>query len=197
MKSYHFFIIIMIFLLFYNSNINIENYINSYQNNKTLSNEPDDKQFYFCSHSKFKNDIDYPFEEYPNSNYKVKINSIKKPLKGTFSSFIDIHKLRSYDHFYHAPICEDTYSFNNNIRSQFRSIIQADDDISLLLEEEKNKDSYGLNNPYFLYGNPQFIQNKILYDNDIQKNFLDIKLGSPKHHEDDKHLIHDHNYDIL
>jgi hypothetical protein len=43
--------------------------------------------------------------------------------------------------------------------------------------------------------NYQIIQNKILYDDEIQDMFLKIKLEQPLHHEDDRHLVHDHPYE--
>ena len=193
-NDYLFFLIIILLFICYHSNI--ENYENIYQNNDILSDEPDDIQFYSCEHAKYEEDINYPFEKYPNSNYKLKRNSVKHPLKGTFSSFIDTNKLRTYDNFYHSPICENTYPFDTDYKSQFRDIIQEEDNISVLIDKEKYKDSHSLHNPYYLYGNPNYIQNKIIYDEDIQDIFLKAKHELPKHHEDDSHLVNDHNYDI-
>ena len=182
MKSYYllFFLLIIILCL------NIENYENIYQKNDILSDEPDSRQFYACEEAASRSDEwvdsrfqdnDYPFEKYPNSNYRIKPNSVSKPLKGTYSSFIDINKIRTYDHFYHAPICEDTYRFTSNIDSQFRLIPGAfpEEDMSLILEEERNKDSEGLKNPFYLYGDPNSIQNKIEYDDEVKDMFLAVK----------------------
>ena len=109
-----------------------------------------------------------------------------------------MNKIRTYDHFYHAPICEDTYPFETDIESAFRLIPGAfpEDDKSVIYEEELQKDSHDLRNPYYLLGNPKFIKNKILYEDEIQDMFLKVKKGLPLHHEDDRHLVNDHNYDL-
>ena len=189
----------LVFLLFCQ---NKENYENIYESNKILPNEPDDKQFYACRQERFQDNPDFPFERYPNSNYRVKVNQVKKPLKGTFSAFLDVNKIRTYDHFYHAPICEDdpgkeSYDFDTDIKSPFRLIPGAfpEEDVNVIYQEELDKDSHDLRNPYYFYGNPKYIQNKMLYDDDIQDMFLKIKLEKPLHHEDDRHLVHDHQYE--
>lgn len=196
MKASYLLIFFMLLLILVT---NIEPYENIYQKNDVLSDQPDNKQFYACEEaasrsaswidSRFK-DNDYPFEKYPNSNYRIKSNSVSKPLKGTYSSFIDIHKIRTYDHFYHSPICEDIYQFKSDIGSQFRLIPGAfpEEDISLILEEEREKDEIGLNNPFYLYGDPYNIQNKIEYEQEVKDLFLKVKSERPLHHEDASHL---------
>jgi len=179
---------------------NKENYENIYESNKVLSVEPDDKQFYACRQDKNQDNPEFPFQKYPNSNYRVKANQVSKPQKGTFSAFLDVNKIRTYDHFYHAPICEDdneSYEFDTNIGSQFRLIPGAfpEEDKERIYRDELDKDSHDLRNPYFFHGNPEYIQNKILYDDEIQDMFLKIKLEQPLHHEDDRHLVHDHPYE--
>ena len=192
----------LVVLLFCQNRENYENIYDTYESNKVLPNEPDDKQFYACRQERFQDNSDFPFERYPNSNYRVKVNQVKKPLKGTFSAFLDVNKIRTYDHFYHAPICEDdpgkeSYDFNTDINSPFRLIPGAfpEEDVNVIYQEELDKDSHDLRNPYYFYGNPKYIQNKMLYDDDIQDMFLKIKLEKPLHHEDDRHLVHDHQYE--
>jgi drug/metabolite transporter (DMT)-like permease len=124
----------------------------------------------------------------------------EKPQKGAFSAFLDSHKIRTYDHFYHAPICEDdndSYDFNTNIDSAFRLIPGAfpEEDINEIYRVEQDKDSHDLRNPFYTIGNPEYIENKILYEDDIQDMFLKIKLEQPLHHEDDRHLVNDHQYE--
>ena len=177
-----------------------EGFINNYEPNKVLSDEPDDTQYYACRQEKLNDNPEFPFEKYPNSNYRVKKNSVKKPQKGAFSAFLDSHKIRTYDHFYHAPICEDdneSYDFDTNIDSAFRLIPGAfpEEDIQQIYKEETDKDSHDLRNPNYLYGNPEYIENKMLYEDEIQDMFLRIKLEKPLHHEDDRHLVHDHQYE--
>ena len=187
-QSYLLFFVLLLFL-FISGNRTCENYENIYESNKVLADQPDDKQFYACRHEKFTDDEDYPFEQYPNSNYHIKTNQVSKPLKGTYSAFLDINKIRTYDHFYHAPICENTYSFDTDINSQFRLIPGAfpEENISVIYEEELQKDSHDLRNPFFIYGNPRFIQNKITYEDEINDMFQKVKQGLPLHHEDDSH----------
>ena len=184
-----FFVIFLLLLLLISGDRTCENYENIYESNKILPNQPDDKQFYVCRHEKFIDDEDYPFEQYPNSNYHIKTNQVSKPLKGTYSAFLDTNKIRTYDHFYHSPICENTYSFDTDINSQFRFIPGAfpEEDKSVLYEQELQKDSHDLRNPFFLHGNPKFIQNKIIYDDEINDMFIKVKKGLPLHHEDDRH----------
>jgi len=179
---------------------NYENIYDVYEPNKVLPNEPDDKQFYACRQDKNQDNPAFPFKKYPNSNYRVKVNQVAKPQKGTFSAFLDVNKIRTYNHFYHAPICEDdneSYEFDTDINSQFRLIPGAfpEEDNERIYKIEAEKDSYDLRNPYFFYGNPKYIQNKMLYDDDIQDIFLKIKLEQPLHHEDDRHLVNDHQYE--
>ena len=198
MKSHYYYIFCLLLSIIFLYNNNYENYENIYESNEILSDKPDDKQFYACPHERFRMDDKYPFEEYPNSNYRVKENQVSKPLKGTFSAFLDTNKIRTYDHFYHAPICETSESFDTDIDSQFRSIPGAfpEEDKSVLYELEKEKDSHDLRNPYYFYGHPEYIENKILYEDDLQKMFIEVKKGLPLHHEDDRHLVNDHNYDL-
>ena len=179
-----------------------EGFVNIYESNEVLSDEPDDKQFYACRQDKFNDNPEYPLQKYPNSNYRVKQNQVREPQKGTFSAFLDTHKIRSYDHFYHAPICEDdneSYDFNTDIESQFRLIPGAfpEEDIEQMYKVELEKDSHDLRNPNYVYGNPEYIENKIRYKDNIQDMFLKIKLEQPLHHEDDRHLVNDHQYDII
>ena len=177
-----------------------ENYENIYESNKVLPDEPDDKQFYACRQDSLSTEPGYPFTKYPNSNYRVKGNQVRLPGKGAFSAFLDVHKIRTYDHFYHAPICEDdneSYSFKTDLNSPFRKIPGAfpEEDKEMILREEADKDNHDLRNPYYLQGNPKYIQNKILYNEEIQEIFLKVKSEMPLHHEDDRHLVNDHNYE--
>ena len=184
-----FFVLFLLLLLLISRDRTCENYENIYESNKVLADQPDDKQFYACRQEKFTGDKDYPYEQYPNSNFRVITNQVSKPLKGTYSAFLDVNKIRTYDHFYHAPICENTFSFDTDINSQFRLIPGpfTEEDKSLLYEQELQKDSHDLRNPYFFYGNPKFIQNKIIYDDQINDMFIKVKKGLPLHHEDDSH----------
>lgn len=191
----HYYVLIGLFIFLFFCQKTQENYTNTqlYERNKPNPNEPDTKQFYACRQD-LEKPSDYLFKGYPNSNFRVKENVIKAPLNGTFSAFLDVHKIRSYDAFYHAPICEDdneSYDFNTDISSQFRLIPGAfpEEDINKIYEEEIEKDSYDLRNPYYSYSDPEYIKNKILYNDKIQDIFLRVKMELPKHHEDNRHLL--------
>ncbi len=198
MNNYFLLLSLVLILLLCN---NIESYENIYQKNITPTNKPDDKQFYACREDAFinlENTLEgekYPFKKLPNSNYNIKTNQVSLPLKGTYSAFLDVNKLRTYDHFFHAPICEDDpddvnnqqkYTFNNNYGNQFRLIPGAypEEDISVLYENEKNYDSHDLHNPYYLHNDAKHNGNKILYSEKLQNMFLDVKYSLPKLHED-------------
>lgn len=190
------FLLVVLLIIFYH---NKENYENIYESNKVLPDAPDDKQFYACRQES-QSEPGYPFTKYPNSNYRVKGNQVSLPQKGAFSAFLDVHKIRTYDHFYHAPICEDdneSYSFITDLNSPFREIPGAfpEEDKEIIYNEEADKDDHDLRNPYYFHGNPKHIQNKILYNEELQDMFLKVKLEQPLHHEDDRHLVNDHNYD--
>jgi len=191
-------LILLFFLLYIFCQNYTENYTNMntqiYERNQGTPNKPDDTQFYSCR-QEVETTPGYPFKRFPNSNYRVKRNQVSLPLKGTFSAFLDVNKIRSYDHFYHAPVCEDdsgkeSYDFDTNIESQFRLIPGAfpEEDINVLYEEEKEKDSHDLRNPYYSYSDPEYIENKILYEDRLKDLFLRVKRGLPKRHEDDRHL---------
>ena len=200
------YLIIILVLIFLLCNQN-EGYT-GYMENKSTHDYPDDTVFFACSENlnvhdcnqydklSCDNNRNCIFQnnqcinkKYPNTHYKVTPNAIKEPLEGTFSAFLDVNKIRTYDHFYHAPICENTYSFDTDINSQFRLIPGAfpEENISVIYEEELQKDSHDLRNPFFIYGNPRFIQNKITYEDEINDMFLKVKEGLPLHHEDDSH----------
>ena len=162
MKLNDFFILLFLVLILCSTSKMKEAYENVYQKNDTRAREPDDTQFYACNNSKFK--------DFGNSDYHLKRNAVREPLKGTFSAFLDVNKIRTYDHFYHAPICEDTYPFDTDFTSQFRLIPGAfpEEDITNILEIEKEKDAHDLHNPFYFHSHPEYIQNKILYKDSIQ-----------------------------
>ena len=191
-------LILLFFLLFIFCQNTTENYINPttqiYERNLANKDKPDDTQFYGCR-QEVETSPNYPFKRFPNSNYRVKTNQVSLPLKGAFSAFLDVLKIRNYNHFYHAPICEDdpgkeSYNFNTDIDSQFRLIPGAfpEEDINALYGIEKEKDSHDLRNPFYYYSDTENIERPILYEPELQDMFLRVKLGLPKRHEDDSYL---------
>ena len=182
MKLDNFFIIILLVFVLCSTSKMKEAYENVYQKNDIRAEEPDDTQFYACNNAKF--------QDFANSDYHLRRNAVREPMQGTFSAFLDVNKIRTYDHFYHAPICEDTYPFDTEFTSQFRDIPGAfpEENVPSILAAEKAKDAHDLHNPYYFYGHPDYIQNKILYTKLLQDMFLKIKGELKPRNEDDSHL---------
>jgi len=189
---YLIFILVVIFLIC-NQN---EGYT-GYMENKSTHDYPDDTVFFACSENLNVNDCDQHSDKnscnndrncifknnqcknkkYPKTHYKVSSNAVKEPLDGTFSAFLDVNKIRTYDHFYHSPICEDTYEFISDTKNQNRPIIQEEDEINGLLMEEKKLDELISKDPFFTYESANYNGNRILYDSKLQTMFLEVKDG--------------------
>ena len=95
--------------------------------------------------------------------------------------------MRNYDEVFHAPICEKKYSFDDiHNLDEFRPIIDHDDALQedKLLKEEEELDNNAIKDPFYSYYNPNHIQNKILYSDEINKVFLRNHLS---HVEELKH----------
>jgi hypothetical protein len=143
-----------------------------YQNNTPPADRPDEIRFKVC-HDYSSND------NLGNNNYKLHKHHIGNPLQGTYSSFLDTYDIRNYDEFFHAPLCESEYNFAN-IQSLDNRLIpdsidkSVDDiyDIYDIYEEEVNLDKVHTRDPNFVYVNPEYIGNKLLYPRHINKIFL-------------------------
>ena len=184
--------ILIIILLLCNQN---EGYT-GYMENKSTHDYPDDTVFFACSENlnvhdcnqydklSCNNNRNCIFQnnrcinkKYPNTHYQVNSNAVKEPLEGTFSAFLDVNKIRTYDHFYHSPICEDTYEFISDTKNQNRPIIQEEDEINDLLIQEKKLDEQISKDPFFTYESANYNGNRILYDSKLQTMFLEVKDG--------------------
>ena len=167
-----------------------------YMENKSTHDYPDDTVFFACSENlnvhncnqydklSCNNNRNCIFQnnrcmnkKYPNTHYQVNSNAVKEPLEGTFSAFLDVNKIRTYDHFYHSPICEDTYEFISDTKNQNRPIIQEEDEIDGLLMQEKKLDEQISKDPFFIYESADYNGNRILYDSKLQTMFLEVKDG--------------------
>lgn len=159
----------------------IEGFTNIYQKNLSLDNKYPDKEQFFPIHNHENLRIsDENKTILGNNNYKIINNSIKEPLQGPFSAFLDANNFRLYNQFYHSPITDKTYSSNLDYSRQFDySIIQNEDNKKNLLEKEKENDKK-INNPYYLYGHPEN-NSKILYSDELQEMFLKIKNTNDRH----------------
>lgn len=168
-------IILLIFLVIV-SFFDCEGFINLYQRNfSEESNYPDKNQFYpVHNHNKVKIGND-ELMILGNNNYKVINNSVKEPLSGSFSAFLDVNKIRTFDHFFRSPITDKKYGFDVSYERQYEyDIIQNEDNNKKeLLRKEKENDLL-INNPYYLYGHPKN-NSKILYSEELQDLFLKYK----------------------
>jgi len=189
---YLIFILVVLFLIC-NQN---EGYT-GYMENKSTHDYPDDTVFFACSENLNVHDCDQHSDKnscnndrncifknnqcknkkYPKTHYQVNTNAVKEPLNGSFSAFLDVNKIRTYDHFYHSPICEDTYEFISDTKNQNRPIIQEEDEITGLLMEEKKLDEQISKDPFFTYESANYNGNRILYDSKLQTMFLEVKDG--------------------
>ena len=159
-----------------------------YQKNLNESTKyPDKKQFYAISnHNKISLKDGTKKTLLGNTNYKMVDNAVVEPQHGPYSAFLDVNKFRSFDHFYHSPISDQSYNFDVSYDRQFDyEIIQAEDKNKdeLLKKEEKNDDL--IHNPNYLYAHPKN-NSKILYSDEIQDIFLKIK-GTYNRHTNNTH----------
>jgi len=140
-----------------------------YQNNSVSESEPDDTQFMVCQNTLHEGD-----KVKGQNYYHMKRNKISEPLDGTYSNFIDMFAIRGKDNFYHSPICEKSYPAKSNYSSAFGRKVLLDNNQDY--REEAEADDLELNDPFYVYGNPKYIQNKITYDSDkLEKAFLNTR----------------------
>jgi len=151
-----------------------------YQNNTLPEFEPDDTQFMVCQNS-LKDGGKVKGQTY----YHLNRNKISEPLEGPYSNFIDMFDIRKMDNFYYSPICEKTYPSKNTFHPIFDRKILIDDNEGY--RKEKELDDLELNDPFYVYGNPKSIENKITYDNEnLEQIFLDTR-GHLIQNEEDYH----------
>ena len=137
-----------------------------YMYNRPPSDKPDDVQFYACHDYSSSGNLG-------NTNYKIHQHGVGEPLQGTYSHFLNAYNLRNYDELFHSPICQGEYNFENIVSLGFRPIIDnQDENTSELLENERELDLYAIKDPYYVYLNPDYIENTLLYSEDINRLFL-------------------------
>jgi len=110
-----------------------------------------------------------------NNNYKIKQHGVSEPLRGAYSSFLDIYKIRKYDELFHAPICEKRYNFKDISSVNTPNHILDHSDLlheDELLSEEAEYDRNAVKDPYYLLGNPYYIGNKLTYSDEANGLFL-------------------------
>ena len=155
-----------------------------FQINRPPQDIPDDMQFISCHDYSNNNNLG-------NNNYKINRHGISEPLQGPYSYFLNKYKLRNYDEVFHAPICEEEYIFTNNDLDFLPIIDSQDTNTSELLELEKNIINNGLKDPYYIYRDPKYIGNKLIYDEPINDLFIE------NHHSHDVENIMHAEIDII
>lgn len=157
---------------FYNKLTNI------HQTNLNIDNEYPDRTIFYpvANHPKVKLG-NTEKELLGNYNYRVIKNTIKEPQHGPYSAFLNVNKLRSQDHFYHAPITDKRYrkdfKYDRYLRGDGQEIIQQGDDKYQLYEKQEEIEAQDYD-PFDLFGHPEN-NSKILYSDEIQGRFLKIK----------------------
>lgn len=173
-------IISLLFILFIYY-INQCELLEGYIQNSPPSDRPDDIQFYACHDYSSPNNLG-------NNNYKINYHGIGEPLQGAYSHFLNEYKLRNYDDFFHSPICEHNYVFDTTAGvSPPNEII---DHTNILNQEELLRiqdtyDSKSIKDPHYVYRHPNYIENKLLYSDEINELFI-------KNHRshDSENLLH-------
>ena len=156
-------LLIVLCLLLYTSCL-VEGYIS----NQPPKDRPDDLQYYAC-HDYASN------QNLGNNNYKLKHHGIGEPQQGPYSYFLDEYNLRNYDEIFHAPICEKHYNFKDISSVETPTHILDHSDIireQQLLKVEEDYDKNSVKDPDYLYGNPNYIGNKLTYSEGINELFL-------------------------
>ena len=152
-----------------------------YMNNAPPPDRPDDIQFYACH--------DYSnINHLGNNNYKVKYNQLGEPLQGAYSHFLNEYKLRNYDEYFHSPICEEHYLFTHisNVNTPTEIIDHTNIiDQDKLLKVEEDFDANSIKDPYYIYRNPNYVSNKLLYSKEIN----DLFIKNHRSH-DKENLLH-------
>lgn len=147
-------------------------FIEGYQNNTPPPDKPDDTQFYACHDYSSTNNLG-------NNNYYVMNNPLPRTMDGNLSDFIEIYGLRSYDAYHRTPICDAHYNFENISDLEFREIPDGlDVEIDDIYELEATLDQNDTRDPNFVYINPEYIQNKLIYDEDTNQLILRFHRSS-------------------
>ena len=151
------------------------NLTEGYQNNTPSPNRPDELHFLPCHDYSNDNNLG-------NNNYKLINRKIIMPLEGVYSKFIDAYDIRNYDEYFHAPICGKNarYNFEAINSLGFREIPDSTDlNKDDIYSKEVELDKYGVKDPNYLYVNPSFIGNRLIYPESINEKYL----NSHKTHE--------------
>ena len=80
---------------------------NIHQNNLNTDNKYPDRTIFYpvANHNKVKLG-NTEQELLGNYNYRVIKNTIKEPQHGPYSAFLDVNKIRTFDHFFRSVFCQ-------------------------------------------------------------------------------------------
>ena len=200
MKKYYIYLL-GLFLFFCIISIYKEGYINIYESNEFLKNKPAFIHHYECKDDEIMIDrggiIDerVSFQKFPNSYYILEEKGKKE---GAFSSFLDIYGFRPI---HTNRLCDSIYETENQYKSidfnnQFRLIPGAfpEEDINKIYKDELIKDKMDFNKQLYSFSNIEDSEKSIIYNDDIQENILKMRLDKNLYHEDNRHLVNDHQY---
>ena len=94
--------------------------------------------------------------------------------------------MRQYDEYFHSPICQENYQFStSNLNGRLiPDSLDTETERNEMYELEQQLDERGLHNPDYVYSNPEYIQNTLLYNEHINQTFL---KNHRSHDEDNLH----------
>ena len=177
----------LLFLLLFLLVINIEGFVDTYQDNKNHDSKyPDDKQFYPIGNSNELRKGKISGNSLGNNNYKVIQNTIKEPQHGVYSAFLDVHKLRTYDNFYHAPITDGKVFNDISYDRQYNYKIIGRGNFNENIFETERENDENMSDPNYLYGSAKMnpddkFTDKILYSPELIRQFLRVKNKTNRH----------------
>ena len=194
-------LLLVALLILINNYEGYENDTQTYQANMPPPDRPHEIQFKPCHDYSKGSHRGIPVELKGTNNYKLERHHIRHPGKGVYSSFLNTYGIRNFDEFFHAPICEEEYRFQN-INSLGKRIIPLDiptqrkmginETIDDIIDIEKQLDSKGVRNPHYKYVRAGYIGNKITYPDELTK--LLVKTHQSHDTENLQHRLDDSLY---
>lgn len=194
-------LLILSLLLFINNYEGYQNNTELYQANMPPLNRPHELQFMPCHDYSKGSHRGIPVELKGTNNYKLEKHHIRNPGTGVYSSFLNTYGIRNFDEFFHAPLCEDEFTFQNinslgnrmipldNATQQRLGMNETMDDI---IEREKQLDSKGVRNPHYKYVRAGYIGNKLTYPDELTK--IMVESHASHNEENLQHRLDDNLY---
>tara|TARA_B100001121_G_scaffold267691_1_gene251149 strand:- start:87 stop:710 length:624 start_codon:yes stop_codon:yes gene_type:complete len=188
-------------ILLLSTNEGYKNNTQIYQANMPPKDRPHEMQFKPCHDYSKGSHRGIPVELKGTNNYKLERHHIRNPGTGVYSSFLNKYGIRNFDEFFHAPICEEEYTFQD-INSLGDRIIPLDDATQArlgmsettddIIENEILLDSKGVRNPDYKYVRAGYIGNKLTYPDKLTK--LMVESHDSHNTENLQHRLDDRLY---